>query len=238
MRFRKNSISTSSSMKEIKGQGKWWEEVLKDFTVYNKEDGCGASQTRKQLQKEKAKQAKHYEYIKDYRGDVGSAYLEENKRRVMNRVAKGARPRSKHDQIRHNARRRKRPQTAPRSRASGHECAVFPTDAQESCRVATRSRGRFRSRRVRGCDEYRPPEDDEVDQNVTIEDVQRQMEGEFIGAYDAMSIARWMRANPRQATAKRDGKVSAITTRNQFGSPTSDKTGFLHLHEVPGRRIR
>ena len=187
--------------------------------------------TRKQLQKEKAKQAKHYEYIKDYRGDVGSAYrLEENKRRVMNRVAKGARP--------HVPSMIKFDITLEDVNDLRQLHGLEPLVMNVPYFLLTR-KNRAESRReaeddfvpdvseVR--DDYRPPEDDEVDQNVTIEDVQRQMEGEFTGAYDAMSIARWMRANPRQATAKRDGKVSAVTTRNQFGLPNSDKTGFFYI---------
>ena len=41
--------------------------------------------TRKQIERERAKQAKHYEYIKDYRGDVGSPYRPPPPRRTDRR---------------------------------------------------------------------------------------------------------------------------------------------------------
>ena len=186
--------------------------------------------TRKQIEKEKAKQAKHYEFIKDYRGDVGSAYrLEENKRRIMNRVAKGARP--------HVPSMIKFDITLEDVNDLRLVHGLEPLVMNVPYFLLTR-RNRAESRReaeddfvpdvseVR--DEYRPPADGEVNQNVTFADVQRQAQGEFTGAYDAMSIARWMRSNPRQATAKRDGNVTATTVKTQFGLPNSEKTGLLY----------
>jgi hypothetical protein len=186
--------------------------------------------TRKQIERERAKQAKHYEYIKDYRGDVGSPYrLEENKRRVMNRVAKGARP-AVPSMIKFDI-------TLEDVNDLRQLHGLEPLVINVPYFLQTR-KNRTEMRREAEDDfvpdvsevreEYRPPEDEEVDQNVTIEDVQRQVEGEYTGAYDAMSITRWMRTNPRQATAKREGTVSATTTRNQFGLPNSDKTGLFY----------
>tara|TARA_R110002153_G_scaffold76116_1_gene196287 strand:- start:6481 stop:8028 length:1548 start_codon:yes stop_codon:yes gene_type:complete len=187
---------------------------------------------RRKTRQQITESREHYEnYIKKYRGEVGSAYREEeNKERVLRRVAKGSVPNvdsmSRYDITLEDINQvRKINNLDPvimnipmflqsrmyRDGADGREAeGDFVPDVSE----------------VR--DEYVPRVDEEVEQRVPLAEVQQQANREFTGALDAMSISRWIRSNPRQATAKRFGTVSKQTTNNQFGSPNSDKTGYFY----------
>ena len=57
--------------------------------------------------------------------------------------------------------------------------------------------------------------------NETLEEYQLRLESTFNGKYDADSIAKWMRTNPRKASSKRFGSISEKTTEKYFGKPLS-----------------
>ncbi len=187
--------------------------------------------TRQQIQEGR----EHYEnYIKKYRGDVGSAYREEeNKERVLRRVATGSVP-NVDSMARYDITLEDINQVR---RINGLEALVMNIPMFLQSRMyrdgadGREAEDDFVPDVSEVRNEYVPRDDEEVDQpepEVPLAVVQRRIMGEYTGALDAMSITRWIRNNPRQATSKRFGTVSQTTTNSQYGFPNSNETGFFY----------
>ena len=173
----------------------------------------------------------HYAYIKDYRGEIGSDYRQqENKQRVLRRVAKGAIP--------HVTSMERNDITLEDINDVRKNNALQPIVMNIPMFLQSRRyRDRVESREAEADfvpdvsemrDEYVPRDDEEVEQRVPMAETEKQKRGQYTGALDAMSVTIWMRNNPRQATSKRTGAVSQASTDNQFGMPNSNKTGYFY----------
>ena len=187
---------------------------------------------------------RHAEYMRTYRSEEG--YInEEYKQRVLRRVARGATP---------NAGSMEKYDITLEDINQLRSVNEFDPIVMNVPMFLLTRRGRDRAGRTEADfvpdlsevqDEFRPAEsDEEVEQELQpwekvaraagvsprtpLAEIQRTQNKEYTGKTDAMSIAIWMRNNPRQASSKRFGEVSATTTKNQFGGPNSKNTGRFY----------
>ncbi len=189
------------------------------------------ARTTRSRQTAKQRQAqKHKEYMTKYRSNEAYA-KRELKERVLRRVAKGAVPTigsmAKYDITLEDINQLRK--------LNGFEPLIMNVPMfLES-----------RRERVAGAD-YIPeqsevvgefvPADQEVEQaprdtqddEVPLAELQERLNRSFTGKTDYLSISVWIRSNPRQATSKRAGLISANTLKHQFGSANSEKTGRFY----------
>ena len=75
------------------------------------------------------------------------------------------------------------------------------------------------------------PETDTLDTNVLglpLAEQQARQNKKYTGKTDYLSIAMWLRSNPRQATSKRSGLISTATLDRQFGPVNSTSMGGFY----------
>ena len=202
--------------------------------------------TRRQREQEEEEadeqRSRHNEYMREYRRN-DDYVTEELKQRVLNRIKKGAIP-----NVKSMAKYNITLEEVNRYRVTQSMTPITMNVPMflKSDLYTDRAGGITEADAIpamsEAVGEVNFDSDDEIQQpmmdNETLEEYQLRLESTFNGKYDADSIAKWMRTNPRKASSKRFGSISEKTTEKYFGKPlsTGDTGDFKRFLKYLGEK--